>query len=67
MRTGRNQKKVLQPTNNLRFVEREVQEPASTSDPNIVRITKVRILQQLWISDSNDVGEWSDVPVEKEQ
>lgn len=54
----------MTPTNKLRFVER------NTNDPNAPRTLK--ILQQWWETESFDViygqisGEWRDVPVEKE-
>ncbi len=62
----------MTPTNRLRFVEREVNEPVPHSN-RFVYVGKRRILQQWWeesaqfdvITDPLD-GEWRDVPIEQE-
>ena len=72
----------MTPTNKLRFVEREVQVPASKFDSNITKGVKIRKLQQWWEAASGGTinlgfggeipvgevtGEWRDVPLEEEQ
>ena len=65
----------MTPTPELRFVEREIQEPYEFELYKNITITKrVRILQQwwekkIWAHDDWVVadGEWRDVPLEKEQ
>ena len=55
----------LQPTNKLRFVEREV-----IVDPHPTHATasQVRILQQWWEKQLTwGAGEWRDVPIEQEK
>ena len=58
------------PTNNLRFVEREVEREAPTFSQvfGCVTTRTVRILQQFWEhpNGKDAAGEWRDVPVEKE-
>lgn len=63
----------MKPTNELRFVEREiVVKPMTASDPSYTTEV-VRILQQKWAGEKYNLGtgytpvqEWRDVPLEKE-
>jgi hypothetical protein len=60
----------MKPTNNLRFTERDV---VVATSGDIGAIKKLRILQQWWASDPDNLmdwtlkqnGEWRDVPVEE--
>ena len=49
----------MKPTPQLRYVERLVPISEDTG-------TRVRVLQQWWAFEDLDLGEWRDVPVEKE-
>lgn len=57
----------MKPTNQLRFVEREVREYVTE---DMARVFKNRVLQQWWASVDYDkleiLGEWRDVPLEAE-
>jgi hypothetical protein len=61
----------LEPTMNLRFVDREVSEPVKT-DPAFHHVFNVRILQQLWVDKESFWGgdyrfkEWRDVSLQSE-
>ena len=62
----------MTPTNKLRFVNREVQVPVPELGPNVTKSIKVRVLQQWWAKTPHgayvpEVGEWRDVPLEKEE
>ena len=52
----------MKPTPKLRFVERHV--PAPELGDNIGKV--VHVLQQWWAFEDWDLGEWRDVPLEKE-
>ena len=58
----------MNPTMKLRFVEREI--TMHHADCLYASVTTVRVLQQWfeWSQDvlTNDLGEWRDVPLEKE-
>mgnify|MGYP006297311057 CR=1 FL=1 len=64
----------MQPTNNLRFVERTVDEVFETGDTwEVCKTVTKRILQQrwdkvVWAHDKSIVSsyEWRDVPLEQE-
>jgi hypothetical protein len=58
----------MTPTNELRFVEREIKynEPAMGGDYVISGVRVIKVLQQKVINDLNRY-EWRDVPVVKEQ
>lgn len=59
----------MTPTNKLRFVEREDKQRV---DDGVCIVRKIRVLQQWWAKTPHgayppDVGEWRDVPLEKEE
>lgn len=58
--------KEIQPTMNLRFIEREVLRPVSTTPDGgtVSERVKVRILQQQFASVLTNHTEWRDVPLE---
>ncbi len=60
----------MQPTNKLRFIEREAYRYAN-SEGTISTTQVVRILQQWWqrfdMNKQEFIGEWRDVPLEAEQ
>ena len=53
------------PSMNLRFVEREIHEPAPELGDGIGRIRRVRVLQQMMIPEDWNKHEefWLDVPI----
>ena len=57
----------IQPTMNLRFIEREVIRTVSTETQNSLERVKVRILQQQFVSVIRTHTEWRDVPLEMEE
>jgi hypothetical protein len=57
----------IQPTMNLRFIEREVIRTVSTETQNSLERVKVRILQQQFASVISPHTEWRDVPLEMEE
>jgi hypothetical protein len=58
----------MKPTNELRFVERELQTPHPTY-ANVTKTEIVHILQQKWAVHNQNIVvgyEWRDVPLEKD-
>jgi hypothetical protein len=57
----------LMPTMKMRFIEREIESSTDSQGrclpEGIGRMITVRILQQHFVSDTSEVGEWRDVPL----
>lgn len=56
----------MTPTNKLRFVE-STSTRSVNDDGSVVVLITIRILQQWWAFEEDvSIGEWRDVPLEKE-
>jgi len=60
----------MTPTPKLRFVERQIPLSSFYIDPRTMKPSHqtIQVLQQWWgIEEDHSIGEWRDVPLEKEE